>query len=1416
MAIGDIGRWRDSAGAQIPGTAYAAFNFATQERNDNSTYSKPDAATIEFEEAGLFLIRWVIQQDDASNGRSNGKTRALQAVGTGDFFTTHNTGYSRNNGNRVYTMTGRAFINASLNDRVTIQDIRDTDAPTGGSLVDVSFLEVVKLGNAGDFDYAIYEQSTGNAAYGGTTPNDVLFDATPVETDTNSIEIQTGDVNMRLKRDNARYWFMYSVSGDAGGSRTQRVSRAVTGSTLIPGSGGYAYQRNAGNEFAAPNGEFMHEVGVTDEDVSIQVWRGDGIGANQGGADVDGSWNTIAAEVTCLVIDMPDHWESAAYYDSTGAQDIAGGASGDLNIFRNTLWEDGPFSRQSNTDMDVSSAIDAWATGTTVTARATVSSGTRLTLGITWEIEGVNQTRGEFKQYTRGNQGSQDTFGGGWLWGGIYTLAANDTFQAEYIDRGDNGGDDTTRANYSAAFFLNLDALEAASTHTASGTPSTPAVTASGAATVRKGASGAATVAAIVAAGAASIISTASDGAPSIPAPTASGAATVTAIHTASGTPSTPAITASGAAEVRKQASGNGDVPIPTAAGVALVIKTASDGTPTLAPVEAAGVATVGATHTASGTPSTPAATAAGAATVVRAASGTPSTPAPTAAGAATVVRNASGAPSTPAVAAAGTANVSGLITASGTPSIPAVTASGDVRNVYDSFDGSGGLDSSKWLTYEDGDTSSDLTITQTGGRYQGAVSAGDPDTTTWFNTDQGRHDYVLLSGDFEVILRGAGLASTPTPDENDFQFCGLMVWLSDHNYEFTVVGNRSTPGNTVEYKITDDTAGGDSDQDDLGQDYADNYKMDLRVTRVGSTVRWYVQDPSTTPDSWTEITSSFDALAKARISFGTGQVRVGMITYGLNTVAAFNGEVDSVEIPVGDPIFPESASGAATVPAVTASGAATVGTPHTASGTPSIPAATAAGAATVVKTASGAASIAAVQAAGNASLAPRVWLNTTRSLIGATELTVTAYSVDGTSITFTDPVGPPTGSLWLGVENVNNGDVGWIAVTVSASAGESASGAATVPAVTAAGVAKVVKTASGAPSVPVVTAAGNAQLAPSVWLNTSPTKVGADRMTVTNYLLDGTSITFTDPVGGHTGSLWLGVENPINNDIAWIAVTVSTGNNTASGNGDIPAIGASGAATVVRTSSGAASIPPVLASGAATVHQASSGSPLLPAVMASGAASVGKAITGAADVPVPTAAGTVALRRNASGAPSIPSIEASGASQTGQFKVASGNGDVPLPTAAGTASLTKALSGAATTPAVVASGAATVARQPSGVAATPLPVASGAATVRRQASGAATTPSVEASGTIRRSYSASGAASIPSIVVSGDALVGGIIVVSPFEGTGYIIDLTFEGCVVDEVFTGYILDSGPVAGVEVEEMLAGYIIDLTLEGKVL
>jgi len=132
-----------------------------------------------------------------------------------------------------------------------------------------------------------------------------------------------------------------------------------------------------------------------------------------------------------------------------------------------------------------------------------------------------------------------------------------------------------------------------------------------------------------------------------------------------------------------------------------------------------------------------------------------------------------------------------------------------------------------------------------------------------------------------------------------------------------------------------------------------------------------------------------------------------------------------------------ETADGSPSITPVEAAGVAE--TIRTADGSPSITPVEASGAAIgpsggADQTADGSPSVTKFTASGNSFIWPRVYLNATETLVGATEMTVQSVAADGTSITFDDNVGFPTGSLFLGVENRNNGDVGWIAVTVAVS----------------------------------------------------------------------------------------------------------------------------------------------------------------------------------------------------------------------------------------------------------------------------------------------------------------------------------------------------------------------------------------------
>jgi hypothetical protein len=183
------------------------------------------------------------------------------------------------------------------------------------------------------------------------------------------------------------------------------------------------------------------------------------------------------------------------------------------------------------------------------------------------------------------------------------------------------------------------------------------------------------------------------------------------------------------------------------------------------------------------------------------------------------------------------------------------------------------------------------VSVTEVSETYTASVGAGDASGTTWFTSSEGRLDYVEFTGDFNVIASNAGLVTGATT--NEYQFCGLAVWLSATNYEFAVAGNRGADAtNTVEYKATVNAA---SQQDDTLTDSITLHKCDLRVQRVGSTVVFYYRRPGDT--TW--ITIPHSGLFQ-RVSFGTGTVRVGLLTYGFGTVTAFTSSCDSVVATIG------------------------------------------------------------------------------------------------------------------------------------------------------------------------------------------------------------------------------------------------------------------------------------------------------------------------------------------------------------------------------------------------------------------------------------------------------------------------------------------------------------------------------------
>lgn len=187
------------------------------------------------------------------------------------------------------------------------------------------------------------------------------------------------------------------------------------------------------------------------------------------------------------------------------------------------------------------------------------------------------------------------------------------------------------------------------------------------------------------------------------------------------------------------------------------------------------------------------------------------------------------------------------------------------------------------------------VSVSLVGGEtYLASIPSGDAGGTLWWLGDEGRMDYATYTGDFDVRAYNVGLKSGS--DVNDFQFCGLAAWIDPLDYEFAVAGNRGGTGQTIEYKST---VNGSSNQNDIGANAITGGQCDLRVVRVGSAVTFYWRQVGAGEGAWTSLPhSSF-----SRPTYGTGPVRVGLITYGYLTVSAFTGGCDMVEAVVGSPV---------------------------------------------------------------------------------------------------------------------------------------------------------------------------------------------------------------------------------------------------------------------------------------------------------------------------------------------------------------------------------------------------------------------------------------------------------------------------------------------------------------------------------
>ncbi|MEW8027839.1 MAG: hypothetical protein AB2806_08880 [Candidatus Thiodiazotropha sp.] len=467
MAI--LGRWTGGViGSLAPTTAWAAPAnlFPAQARNDGSSYGFAAAtSTITVPAASMpdgYLLRASVETEDSSNGRYNIQGRFVQSAGASTVFKSFQTsGYSRDNSeDRAFLQVFAVVHGPAASSQFAFQWKRDTDAPGTSDGTVNSAIEIIPLYYSA---IGIYGGSTA-AALNGTTRN-VVGLAAEHESDTNAIQISSNLVT--LKGVNKRYVILGNVYGEgfSNGSRTQRrLGLDVDGAQRL-GASGYFYARSASNDNNGAIVSDLIETAGTEIGVELTCWAGDGVAAFQGGSEAGGSTPALAYNAL-VVIELNDSAEVFRSYDSgsvsgTGGTEIALTGPVDLPCVETLSFNDAAsFTKAGNTAVNIEQAGDYFFCGSEFNARGTLSSGSRLTWRTHITQNGVEDSATRHGNYSRGQQSTTDTFGGGSTPAGFMACAVNDDvgISAQEIAGTEGGGGDVETIDV-GFWGLNLDTL---------------------------------------------------------------------------------------------------------------------------------------------------------------------------------------------------------------------------------------------------------------------------------------------------------------------------------------------------------------------------------------------------------------------------------------------------------------------------------------------------------------------------------------------------------------------------------------------------------------------------------------------------------------------------------------------------------------------------------------------------------------------------------------------------------------------------------------------------------------------------------------------------------------------------------------------------------------------------------------------
>ena len=449
--------------ALLPTTTWAGPNtlFPNTDRNDSATYAFNAAtSTVTLPSTGLadgYIFMWGFEFADTSNGRCNPQGRMAQTVGTGDFATASTGGFNRDASEDRSYVSGWSFVGApSASSAFQFQWRRDTDVPTGGTVR--SFLQVIPV----YYSAASVYTSAATAAPGGITPVQVTGLS---GSDTTNITLTSNTAT--LSGVNKRYLCLGSVYHQGiGNARTQRwYGFRVDGVKDDTAKGCMYYRQSSDADGGAAFTKILERTS-TNRTIDLFQYRGDGIGANQGGADVDGNTTGVNSSHSMVIIELNDSAEVWQSNNGANSQQLALTGPIDINVSNVEVNDSASFTASTSTAVNAEKTADVFAFANISHARGAVGigSGTRWTVHGEFTVNGAEQTNAGFHgNYNRGNQGTQDCFGSSTNQGGFLSVTAGDDLgvsNQELAGTEGGAGDVSTQNSWVGFGLINLDTLE--------------------------------------------------------------------------------------------------------------------------------------------------------------------------------------------------------------------------------------------------------------------------------------------------------------------------------------------------------------------------------------------------------------------------------------------------------------------------------------------------------------------------------------------------------------------------------------------------------------------------------------------------------------------------------------------------------------------------------------------------------------------------------------------------------------------------------------------------------------------------------------------------------------------------------------------------------------------------------------------